>query len=298
MDPAVDMRVFVRVVERGGFSAAAADFGMTPSAVSKLISRMEDRLGVRLLARTTRRLSLTPEGEIYFARLRGVLHDIDEAEAEITRARGAPRGKLRVNSGTAFGLHVLAPSLADFLARYPEIDIDLSITDRFIDLVEENADIAIRTGRIADSPHAMRKIADFERVVCAAPAYLVRRGTPAKPADLAAHDCIIVGGLGQWPFHGASGVAITEVRPRLVTDDAEAALRLAIEGAGVIRLGDLIVADALRGGALVPILTDVHHVEPLPISAVYPAGRHRLPKVRVFLDFLMERFSHAPWRIA
>jgi DNA-binding transcriptional LysR family regulator len=298
MDPASDMRVFVRAIERGSFSAAAQELGLSPSAVSKLVSRLEDRLGVRLLMRTTRKLALTPEGEIYLARARQILADIDDAEAEVTRARGAPRGKLRVNAGTAFGLHQLAPSLADFLARYPEIDIELSITDRLVDLADENADIAVRSGRITDSPHVVRKIADLERVICASPAYLARHGTPKLPSDLRKHDCIVVAvpGLNRWPFRTRLGIDVVEIAARVVTDDAEAALRLAVEGAGIVRLTDVIVSAPIRDGVLVPVLTDMHHVEPFPLSAIYPAGRHRLPRVRVFLDFLTERFAHAPWR--
>ncbi|MCZ7658042.1 MAG: LysR family transcriptional regulator [Xanthobacteraceae bacterium] len=293
------MRVFVRAVERGSFSAAARDFGHTPSAVSKLVTRLEDRLGVRLIRRTTRRLALTPEGEIYFARARAILNDIEEAEAEVTRARGAPRGRLRINSGTAFGLHQLTPALPDFLARYPEIDIDLSITDRIVDLMEESADIAVRSGPIGNVPHIVRKIADLERVICAAPAYLARRGTPRSPADLARHDCIVISaqtGLNRWPFRTRAGVDVFEVRPRASTDDVEAAVRLATEGAGIVRLADVVVGGPIRRGELVPILADVNYVEPLPLSAVYAAGRHRLPKVRVFLEFVIARFSHAPWR--
>ena len=298
--PASDMRVFVRTVDRGSFSAAASDLGLTPSAISKLVTRLEDRLGVRLLSRTTRRLALTPEGEIYVVRARQILADIDDAEAEVTRARGAPRGKLRINSGTAFGLHQLAPSLAEFLTRYPEIDIELSITDRLVDLVDENADIAVRSGRITDSPHVMRKIADLQRAICAAPSYLARRGTPNTPADLHDHDCIVVSvpGLNRWPFKTRNGVDVVEIAPRVSTDDAEAALRLAIEGAGIVRLSDVIVSEPIRDGRLVSLLADVHHVEPFPLSAIYPAGRHRLPKVRVFLDFLVERFGTSPWRWA
>jgi DNA-binding transcriptional LysR family regulator len=285
-------------MDRGSFSAAAGEMGLTPSAVSKLVSRLEDRLGVRLLVRTTRKLALTPEGEIYLGRARHILADIDDAEAEVTRARGAPRGKLKVNAGTAFGLHQLAPALADFLARYPEIDIELSITDRLVDLADENADIAVRSGRITDSPHVVRKIADLERVICAAPSYLARRGTPKTPADLRAHDCIVVAvpGLNRWPFRTRAGIDVTEITARVLTDEAEAALRLAIEGAGIVRLADVIVSAPIRNGDLVPVLADVHHVEPFPLSAIYLAGRHRLPRVRVFLDFLTERFAHAPWR--
>jgi DNA-binding transcriptional LysR family regulator len=298
MDATSDLRVFVRVMDRGSFSSAANDLGLTPSAVSKLISRLEDRLGARLLERSTRRLALTPEGEGFMARARRIVADIEEAEAEVARARGTPRGKLRINSGTAFGLHQLAPALADFLARYPEIDVDLSITDRLVDLIEEQADIAVRSGPIPESPFIQRKVADLQRVICAAPSYLARRGPPRTAADLKDHDCILVAtpGLGRWPFETRAGIEVVDVRPRVSTDDAEAALRLAAEGAGIVRLSDVIVGGPLLKGELVPLLTDVHHVEPFPLAAIYPPGRNRLPRVEVFIEFLIERFGHAPWR--
>jgi DNA-binding transcriptional LysR family regulator len=287
-------------MDRGNFSLAASDLGITPSAVSKLVSRLEDRLGVRLLERSTRRLALTPEGEAFLARARRIVADIEEAEAEVARVRGAPRGKLRINSGTAFGLHQLAPALAGFLARYPEIDIDLSITDRLVDLIEEQSDIAVRSGHIPEGQFIQRKIADLQRVICAAPAYLAARGTPQTASDLKGHDCIVVAGpgLNRWPFKTRAGIDVVDVRPRVTTDDAEAAVRLAIEGAGIVRLSDVIVGDPLRSGKLTALLTDVHHVEPFPLAAIYPAGRQRLPRVAVFLEFLHERFGHAPWRSA
>jgi DNA-binding transcriptional LysR family regulator len=299
MDAASDLRVFVRVMDRGSFSAAAMDLGLTPSAVSKLMSRLEDRLGARLLERSTRRLALTPEGETLLTRARRIVADIEEAEAEVMRVRGAPRGRLHINAGTAFGLHQLAPALADFLVRYPEIDVELSITDRLVDLIEEQADIAVRSGHIPQGPFIQRRIADLQRVICAAPSYLARRGTPRAAADLTQHDCIVVAGpgLSRWPFKTRSGIEVVEVRPRVTTDDAEAALRLAIEGAGIVRLSDVIVGDPLREGELVPLLADSHHVERFPLAAIYPSGRQRLPRVAVFIDFLVERFGHAPWRI-
>jgi len=300
MDASSDLRVFVRVMDRGNFSQAAKDLGLTPSAVSKLISRLEDRLGVRLLERSTRRLALTPEGETFLIRARRIVADIEEAEAEVARVRGAPRGRLRINSGTAFGLHQLTRAIPDFLARYPEIDIELSITDRLVDLIEEQTDIAVRSGHIPDGPFTQRKLADLERVICAAPSYLKRRGTPQSAADLKAHDCIVVAGpgLSRWPFKTRAGIDIVDVRPRVTTDNAEAALRMAIEGAGIIRLSDVIVGDPLQKGELVALLTASHHVEPFPLAAIYPAGRNRLPRVAVFIEFLQERFGHTPWRIA
>jgi len=299
MEPSSEMRVFVRALDRGSFSAAASDLELTPSAVSKLVSRLEQRLGVRLLNRSTRKLALTPEGETYLTRARQILADIDDAEAEVGRVRGAPRGLLRVNSVTAFGLYQLTPALHDFLVRFPEINVELCTSDRIIDLVEENADVAIRCGRVTDGALIVRKIASLEWVICAAPAYLERRGTPRAPSDLKDHDCIIMA-TGpthkRWPFRTSTGVDAVEITPRVSVADGEAALRLALEGAGIIRLSDVIVGASIRAGRLVPLLTDIHYVEPLQLSAVYLAGRHRLPKVRVFLDFLIERFGHAPWR--
>jgi len=300
MDATSDLRVFVRVMDRGSFSAAAQDLGLTPSAVSKLMSRLEDRLGARLLARSTRRLVLTPEGEAFLTRARRIVADVEEAEAEVMSMRGTPRGRLHINAGTAFGLHQLAPALADFLARYPEIDVELSITDRLVDLIEEQADIAVRSGHIPQGPYIQRKVADLQRVICAAPSYLARRGTPTVAADLKHHDCIVVAGRGlnRWPFKTRTGVDVVEVRPRVVTDNAEAALRLAVEGAGIVRLSDVIVGHPLREGELIALLSDRHHVEPFPLAAIYPAGRQRLPRVAVFVEFLFERFGSAPWRTA
>ncbi len=300
MDASGDMRVFVQVVEHQSFSAAAAALGLTPSAVSKLITRLEERLGVRLLHRTTRRLALTSEGDVYFARARQILADIDDVEAELAKSRGAPRGRLHVNTSNGFGIHQLAPALPEFLSRYPEIAVELSITDRMVDLVADHADMTIRAGRIADTTLAARKIADYERVICAAPSYLTRHGKPRTPADLAKHVCIVMAYRtpAQWVFRTRDGTDAIEIAPRVVTDNGDAALRLALEGAGIVRLADVIVGDPIRRGALVPVLAEFHHAERLPLAALYLAGRHRLPKVRVFLDFLVERFGHAPWRAA
>src|SRR5687768_5243976 len=160
-----DMAAFVRAVERGGFSSAARDLGLTPSAVSKLVTRLEDRLGVRLLNRTTRRLALTAEGETFFQRSQRILADIAEAEEEVGRSRVQPRGLLRVNVGTAFGMHQLAPALPDFFARHPEIQVELTITDRLVDLIEEGADMGLRLGLLADSSLIARRICEVERVV-------------------------------------------------------------------------------------------------------------------------------------
>jgi DNA-binding transcriptional LysR family regulator len=296
-----DMAAFVRAVELGGFSAAARELQLTPSAISKLVSRLEERLGVRLLNRTTRRLALTPEGEAFMLRSQRIIADIAEAEDEVASFRARPRGLLRVNVGTAFAMHALAPALPAFLQRHPEMEVELSVTDRLVDLIEENADLGIRTGALRDSSLVARKLCDMERVICASPAYLKRHGTPRKPEDLLAHNCLRLAGfpaLWRWPFDARDGVRHMEVRGNVLASDSETLRHLAIAGAGIARFVDVVVGEDVRDKRLVPVLPDSHHVEPVPLNVVWPQGRHRSPKVSAMVDFLVETFAGAPWRAA
>lgn len=293
------MAAFVRSVELGGFSAAARELGITPSALSKLVTRLEDRLGVRLINRTTRRLHLTPEGEAFFERSRRILAEIDEAEAEISRFGERPRGRLRLHTGVAFGLHQFAHAVPEFLERYPEIELDITVTDRLVDIVEEGVDLAIRIGALPDSSQHARLICTLKRVICASPAYLERYGTPQTPDDLARHNCLWVSSqpmLKRWPFDTEVGLRVVEVSGNVLANNAETVLQLALVGVGITRLADLIVGTPIRQGTLLPILTRWHHVDPVPLYAVYPHGKHRSPKVGAMVDFLVERFGHAPWR--
>ena len=299
MDKPGEMKAFVRSVELGGFSAAARDLDLTPSALSKLVTRMEDRLGVRLMNRTTRKLALTAEGEAYFASAKRILTDIEEAETEVTRFSAHPKGMLRINVGVAFGMHQLVPALPRFLERYPDIELDITVTDRLVDLVEEGADVAIRTGALRDSTLVAKKICDMHRTICASPAYLKTHGTPKTPRDLLKHNCISISGapqLRKWPFDTPTGMETVDVLGTVNANNAETLLQMAAMGVGIIRLSDVIVSDGIRAGWLVPLLTDVHHAEPLPLSAVYPQGKHKSPRVAAFVSFLVETFSSAPWR--
>jgi DNA-binding transcriptional LysR family regulator len=301
MDKPGEMRAFVRSVELAGFSAAARDLDLTPSALSKLVTRMEDRLGVRLMNRTTRKLALTAEGEAYFASAKRILADIEEAETEVTRFSQSPKGLLRINVGVAFGMHQLAPALPRFLERYPDIELDITVTDRLVDLVEEGADVAIRTGALRDSNLIARKICDVHRVICASPMYLKKHGTPKTPRDLRHHNCVSISGapqLRKWTFDTPGGIDTIDVTGNVSANNAETLLQLAATGVGIIRLADVIVSDGIRAGWLVPILTAESHDEPLPLSAVYPPGKHKSPRVAAFVNFLVERFSGAPWRTA
>ena len=299
MNSTGDMLVFARVAQHASFSAAAETLGITPSAASKVITRLEERLGVRLLHRTTRRLSLTPEGEIYHRRVRDILASIDDAEVEVSRAQ-TPQGRLRVNSFVTFALQHLAPVLPDFVARYPKVEIELTVTDRIVDLLADSADVAIRTGTIEDSSLVARKISHQERGIFASPGYLAKRGTPHTADQLAAHDCIKLTSSSaghRWLFQEHGTVKVLDIKGRITVDNSEAALQLALAGAGIARLGDMVVGNAVRDGRLIRLLTNCHVVEPIQLAAIYPLGRQHMPKVRAFIDFLVERFRDAPWRV-
>lgn len=299
MDRTAEMTAFVRSVDTGGFSAAARELGLTPSALSKLVTRLEDRLGARLLQRTTRRLQLTPEGEAFYARSRRILADIDEAEAEVLQAGISPKGLLRLHCGSAFGMHQLAPAIPLFLARHPEVKLDITINDQPLASLEEGVDLAIRIGALDESSMVARRICNLERVICAAPSYLAKYGTPRTPDDLQQHNCLWITSLPvlrRWPFDTDDGIRVVHIDGNVIANNAETVLQLTIAGVGITRLTDVIVGDAIRRGELVPILTDWHHVEPVPLYATYPSGRNLSPKIRAMVEFLVDQFGSAPWR--
>lgn len=290
-----EMNAFVRVAERGSFAAAATDLGLTPSALSKLVTRIEDRLGVRLLTRTTRKLALTAEGELFVARSREILASIEAAEAEVTAASEQPRGHLRVSVGTAIAKQILGPALPVFLDRYRDITVELHVSDRQVDLVAEQIDVAIRSGALGDSTLVARKVAEATRVICASPGYLAQHGAPRVPADLLQHNCLTLPGpaWSRWPFHTHEGINRLEVSGSFISDNADLLLDVAVAGLGIARLADFMVARAVQQGALVPLLTDSHVPETFPIHALTGPGRHRAPRIRAFVDFLAGQFGRA-----
>jgi DNA-binding transcriptional LysR family regulator len=302
VDSSTEMAIFQRVAERSSFAGAAVDVGLSPSAVAKLISRLETRLGVRLINRTTRRLALTAEGEIYLERVRDILAAIESAEADIASARRSPRGHLRVHTFPFVARHHLVPVLRDFLARYLEITFDFLITNRIVDIVGENVDIALRLGALDDSALVARKVADFRRIVCASPSYLACNGRPVQPADLINHSCLALSrhpGSATWQFRVGGELVEVNVRGRVSADSMDTLLGLAIEGVGILRAADDVVAQAIQKGQLEPLLQDFQDLERYPLWALLPPGRHQAPKVKVFLDFLIGRFASylAPERI-
>jgi DNA-binding transcriptional LysR family regulator len=300
VDQLAEMRVFVRTIERGTFAAAAADLRLTPSAVSKLIRRLEARLGVRLINRTTRKLSLTAEGEAYFQSGRQLIAAVDGLEQEVAASASRPRGLLRINTPVSLGVHHLAPALIEFHRRYPDVRVNMSLTDRVVDFYAEQIDVAVRMGPLSDSRLMSRKIAEIEAVLSASPRYIDRFGMPRSAADLAQHRCIAftAPGRGRWPFKTADGgMEHVEVAATFASDSLQCILQLALQGAGIARLADFLVADAIRAGDLVPVLVGQHVAERASVFAVFAPGTQKIPKVRVFLDFLVERFQHQPWRL-
>lgn len=294
MDQLAEMRVFVHAIERGTFAGAASAMNLTPSAVSKLIARLETRLGVRLINRTTRKLSLTAEGETYFASGRRLVDAVDGLEQEVAASAAQPRGLLRINTTVSFGVQHLAPAIIEFHRRYPEVRVNLSLSDRPVNLHEEQVDVALRVGPFSDSSLLSRKVGEIGRVICASPQYIKQFGEPKRPQDLIDHKCIVfaVPGRGRWAFKTADGgIDYIDVAGTFSTDSHECMLQLALHGAGIARLADFQVVRPIRKGQLVTLLADHHHPEPTPAFAIYPPGTQKIPRVRVFLEFLMERFG-------
>ncbi|MFI0846394.1 LysR family transcriptional regulator [Mesorhizobium sp. IMUNJ 23232] len=288
-----EMEVFSRVVELGGFSAAARDFRMTPSAVSKLVARLERRLGVRLINRSTRKLQLTPEGVAFHDRAMRILSDLETAEREAASG-SAPRGRLRVNCNIAFGLHYLLPLVPDFLARHPDISVDVTLTDAVVDLLEERADVAIRVGPLRESSLLARKLGETRNLTVASPDYLRRHGEPKNPADLMKHNRLgfcFIRLIEGWPFLDETGQVIY-VPPlgNALVSDGEAMRALALAGLGIARLGEFHLRQDIKAGRLVPVLEEFNPGDTDPIHAIFVGqGGHLPSRVRAFLDFLVER---------
>ena len=287
-----EIEVFVRVVETGSFSAAARALRMTPSAVSKLIGRLEGRLGARLVSRSTRKLQLSPEGSAFYDSGVRILADMAAAEREAA-AGAAPRGLLRVNSYVPFGQHRLIPLLPRFLERYPEISVDLVLTDSVIDLMQERADVAIRAGPLNESRLVARKLGQSRTVVVAAPSYLETHGTPRIPADLERHNRMSFGfvrHIDGWPFRdGAGGSVLVPTTGNALVSDGEAMRLMALAGTGIARLARWHVDADIAGGWLVPLLEEFNPDDEEFTHAVYVGqGKHLPARVRAFLDFLVE----------
>lgn len=294
MDRLTEMEAFVRVVDLGGFTDAARKMGVSKSAVSKHVSALEARLGARLLNRTTRRVNPTEIGLAYYDRATRVLSEATEADAMATSMQGTPQGELRVSAPLSFGIRHLGPAVSDFLNAYPEVAVRVSLDDRFVELVAEGYDLALRVGALPDSTLIARKLAETALMLVASPDYLKRAGTPQSIEALADHQLLHYSNLASghsWRLRAASGEE-RQVRAvgRLTVNNGDALLRAACDGLGIALSPAFICADALRSGAVVEVLPSARPT-PLGLWAVYPAGRFTQPKLRAFVDFLAERFK-------
>ncbi|WP_336055242.1 LysR family transcriptional regulator [Nitratireductor sp. CH_MIT9313-5] len=288
-----EMEVFAQVVEAGSFSAAARELRMTPSAVSKLVARLETRLGTALVRRSTRRLQVTAEGQAFYENCLRILADMEAAEREAA-AGAVPRGKLKVDCNVGFGTHYLTPLIPEFLRLYPEISLELSLSDRVVDLMEEQTDLAIRAGTLAESSLIARRLCDSPMVLVASPGYLARKGTPEHPDDLNCHELL---GFSfrrineTWPFRTVDGEEITVLpQSRNLAGDGETMRLMAIAGTGIARLSRWHVQNDIAAGRLVPVLENCNPGDRDGVYAVYVGqGRYLPARVRAFIDFLVER---------
>jgi Transcriptional regulator len=301
MDRFQVLSAFAKVVEHGSFARAAERLELSVSAVSRQVSELEAHLGVRLLNRTTRRLSLTESGRAFHERCVQLLADLEEAEDEVSASAIVPRGTLRLTAPNSFGTRYLASTVADFRMRFPQLRFDLQLSDGALDLVDEGLDLAIRIGDVGSQALIARRIGVARMICCAAPAYLERHPAPRTPSDLASHPCLTYAyssGGNVWSFRDARGdTHEVKVTGPAHANNGEMLAALAVAGVGINLEPDFIIADDVRAGRLIPLLND--YVAPaIVIHAAYPSRRHLSAKVRTFIDFLAERYAeHPPWRL-
>ncbi len=297
MDRLELLRAFLAVAEAGSFAAAADRLGLARALVSKRVAALEQRLGARLFARTTRRVGLTSEGADLLPRARRILAEYEAALAELARGRGEPHGRLRLTAPTSFGIRHLGPVLAEFARAHPALAIEIALDDRFVDLVEEGFDLALRIGELPDSSLIARLLAPIRLVLCAAPAYLERHGAPREPADLARHRCLHYRHARagtRWQLRREGRRETVSVADHFVADNGDVLAAAAEAGLGILLSPTFIVADALRAGRLVRVLAD-WEVPEFALYAVWPPGGRPPLRVRALVDFLLGRFGDPPY---
>ena len=290
-----DLDIFARVARTGNMSAAGREMGLSPAVVSKRISQLEERLGARLFQRTTRQLMLTETGAGYFKRVVDILSLCDEAEDFVSRRNTKPRGLLKVTMPTAFGRLHIAPYIDSFLARYPEIELHVSVSDAFVDIIREGFDLAIRIGELEDSSLVARRLAPDTRVLCAAPAYIEKHGLPASIVNLEAHNCLVADATETWKLSGPEGDA--QVRPygTVRSDSGEVIRELVLSGVGIGLLSIWDIGPALRSGALRLVLPPYRGMSAGAVHAVYPSREFMPAKVDVLIEFLAELYGAVPY---
>jgi DNA-binding transcriptional LysR family regulator len=297
MDKLQEMRAFVEVVNAGSFVRAAEMLNLSKTAVSRLVGGLETRLGVRLLYRTTRKLSLTQEGEVFHERCKGLLESVGEAEAEITAHAGEALGKLRINVPVSFGTMHLAPLWPAFMTMHPKVALEVTLADRLVDLVDEGYDLAVRIARLPSSSLVSRKLTSTRMLLCASPEYLRKHGAPAHPSDIVHHAVMAYTLLAtgeQWTFDGPEGPVSVKVVPRMRSNSGDTCCTAALQHQGIVLQPSFLVGTHLQSGALVEVLPQYRSID-FGVYAVYPSRKHLTPKVRVLIDFLVDAFRMRAW---
>lgn len=297
MDKFREMQAFAAVVDAGSFVKAADGLGQSKAAVSRYVGDLESRLGVRLLHRTTRRLSLTEEGKVFHARCKDLLAVVDEAEAEVTARTGEAVGQLKVNVPVSFGLRHLSHLWAEFMTLHPKVTLDVTLTDRVVDLLDEGYDLAVRIARLPSSSLVSRQLSSTRLILCASPTYVNRHGAPTDVSELASHAVIAYTLLSMgdhWQFDGPDGPATVTVVPRLRANSGETCVAAALQHQGIVLQPSFLIGTHLKSGALVELLPQFRSIE-LGIYAVYPTRKHVTPKVRLLIEFLVDAFRMQPW---
>ncbi len=290
-----DLIVFARVVDEGGFSAAGRQLGLPKSNVSRRVSRLEDRLGVRLLERTTRQVHTTEIGDVYYRHCKRIQEEADHADTSVNHLSEAPRGLLRVGCSVTTGRHLVSPHLADFLAAHPEVRVDLVLSNRRIDIIEEGFDLVIRIGTLNDSNLIAKNLGISERNLYANPVYLAAHGAPAHPKDLERHDCLAMRdaqGQVRWALQSDGLTETVSILPRTEINDFPSLLQVTLDGGGIASLPSYLCAGPIRDGALVRVLPG-WSLPAVGFHALYPSHRGATPKVRAFLDFIAPRIAAA-----
>jgi len=287
-----DLRIFLVVIKAGNFTAAAEQLLMSKQYVSRRMASLEAALDVRLLIRNTRKLSVTESGLVFSQHAQKILDDIQEAELAVSERRQELQGSFRISIPMSFGVSFLSPLIAEFLRQHPAVQFQIELGDRYVDLIGEGFDIAIRIGSLADSSLIARRLSVLKRVICCSPDYLLRAGTPKIPEDLLQHDCLRYGREGQngWELLQEGKRKLLDVRGPMVSNNGEVLRDAAVAGLGLVLLPEFIVESAIKGGSLVEVLSDFYP-EPLTLSAVYPQHRQRSEVNKAFLDFLEERLK-------
>jgi DNA-binding transcriptional LysR family regulator len=297
MDRLRAFEVFVTVVNRGSFARAADALETSPANVTRYVNELEAHLGTRLLNRTSRRLSLTEGGETLYSRCKAILEDVAETEGLVSTTSIEPRGRLRINAPVSFGIRHLAPLWPQFMQQYPDVELDITLIDRVVDIVEEGFDLAIRISRAGTVDHAARKLATSRNILCASPDYLLRWGHPGRPADLLGHQCIgytYAATADEWQLMDSDGKThAVEVNCHMHSNNGDTARAAALAGQGVIWQPTFLIGEDLRAGRLVQVLPD-YRLPDIDVLALYPSRRHVSAKVRAAIDFLVDAFSGVP----